>query len=295
MEKINRMLLKNRIIAREGPRTKDGLLQHYDLSEIEFKEKWLTLHTHPANNKVTSDKIVGRFFNERLKDGKLIVDMDIFDDELNDDELQILKDFQDVSIGYWYEAATDENIAHPIRKVKVINHVAIGTEHGVCSFPECGLKVAAADNKTPYDNDSFGIEKMVEPIQTQLTPGCDEKDATIEKLTNELKDTQELLKVAMDSLETFESEEKSKLIESLAKRLNVDADSLKDRKLDDLKKLDQDTASLSEPVGLVLRKKDTTKEGADEADDVFKLTDRGELPLKSSEKDNEFYQGANHK
>ena len=291
---MKQMLLKNRIIAREGPRKKDGVLQHYDFSQVEFKEKWLTLHTHPINNIVTSDKIVGRFFNERVTDGNLIVDMDIFDDELNDDELQILRDHQDVSIGYWYEAATDENIAHPVRKVQIINHVAIGTEQGVCSFPECGLKVAAADNKNPYDTDLFGIEKMANP--TQLNVGCDEKDATIEKLTNELKDTQEALKVAQDSITTYESDEKSKLIESLAKRLKVDADSLKDRKLDDLKKLDQDTAKLAEPVGLVLKKKENPKEGADQAEDsVFKLNADGSLPLKSHVKGHDFYEGANKK
>lgn len=302
------MLLPNRVIAREGPRKKDGILQQYDFKEAVFKEKWLTFHTHPPNNAVQSNQIVGRIKNERLENGALIVDMDIFDDILTKEQLEHLKNNQDVSIGYWYEAATDEFIAHPIRKVKVINHVVIGTEKGVCSFPDCGLNVAATDyalnsNLIKFEyvglkqgTDIFeeGLIKMTDPVQKTLNIGCDEKDAQIEKLQNELKDTQEKLKVASDTITTYEADAKSKLIESLSKRLKVDADSLKDRNLSELQKLDQDTSHITEEVGLRLKKKDPPKEGADKAkEDTFELTKDGELPITSFEKDHDFYKGAN--
>ena len=296
------MELQNRVIAREGPRKKDGVLQHYDLSEAKFTEKWLTFHTHPANNAVKSNQIIGRIKNERLKNGALIVDMDIFDDILTPEQLQHLKDNQDVSIGYLYEAGTDELIAHPIRKVKIINHVVIGTEKGVCSFPECGLNVTATDsntNSTDYvgfksDFEIFdqGLIKMADPVQKTLDIGCDEKDAQIEQLQNELKNTQEELKVAADAITAYEADAKSTLIESLSKRLKIDADSLKERNLSELQKLDQDTSHIPEQVGLRLKKKDLPKEGADEAEeDTFELTEDGELPMTSFVKDHDFYKG----
>lgn len=291
--------LKNRIIAKEGPRIKDGILQHYNLQEAKFTEKWLTLHRHPANNQIQSHQIIGRVLNERLKNGNLIVDMDIFDDLLSDEDKIMIQNLQDVSIGYWYSFDEDIDIKMPIRKVKKINHVVIGAELGVCSYPECGLNVVAADTKeTPYAIQKFELEKVVDKpniTQTTLT-GCDE-----DKLKARIADLETKLKIAQDQVTTLESKEKEKLVDKLSKRLNISAEEIAQDSLEDLQKLDKRTEKTT-VKGLVLTpdpklsqdSEEEEKEGSDE-EKGFKLTESGELPVKNPNwnKTHKDYVGAN--
>jgi hypothetical protein len=261
---------------------------------------------HPTNNNVQSHQIVGRLKNPRLRDGSLIADMDIFDDLLSQEELIQLKNNQDVSMGYWYEMDADPVIPNmPIRKIKQINHVAIGLEHGVCSYPDCGLQVTAAtDSKLTHAHEKFEVKLLSDPQkplkQTTLSEsGCDE--AAYQKRIEELEKS---LKAAQDTIATFQAQEKEKLIETLSKRLNVDKESLAQDSLEDLKKLDQRTVKVSKS-GLVLtpdpkkqKASDSDKKDADDEDEQkgFELLPTGELPIKSDwNKGHDFYKGVSHK
>jgi hypothetical protein len=216
------MILSNRVIAVEGPRRKDGTLQDYSLKSTVLSEPFITWG-HPPDNDPDRKDIVGRIFNHRLKDGKLSADLHIWEDRLSAEQLDYLKDHQDVSIGYWYKMEGNT------REIMDINHVAIGIEKGVCSPPTCGLNVAA---------DSEGRLYTDEILEENSLTGQNEKkpdsDAAIKIAVLE-----EQLAGAKAELAQRDADAVDSLVTVLGKRLGQDTCAFKGLDLATLRTFDK--------------------------------------------------------
>jgi len=94
------MILKNRVVATEGLKNKDGREQIYKFAQdLQFDDHAVTWG-HPYNNDLAYADVIGKFLNPRIKDGKLIVDIAINEDKLDYDRWRYLYDHPDASIGY---------------------------------------------------------------------------------------------------------------------------------------------------------------------------------------------------
>jgi hypothetical protein len=261
------MYLPSRVIATEGPKRKDGQLQNYVLKHAEMSEPWITWG-HPPENEPDRGDIVGRTFNTRFENGKLVADMDIWDDRLSDEQKEYLKNHQDASIGYWYRMEGND------RLIKSINHVAIGIEKGVCSAPTCGLNVAA-DYTNPHavtiGND--GIKLYTDEIleENSLT-GQDEKEKKDSDAELENAVLKEKLAGLQEELAKRDADAAESLVTILGKRLGQDACAFKGLDLDTLRTVERLTqkVDIGQDGGLEIemKTKDKDKTGQDEKPSV---------------------------
>ena len=95
------MIYENRVLATEGKKQKDGKSRKYDLTHTTIVDPWITWQ-HPKGNNVSTQDLVGRMLNPHVVNGKLISDLEIWDDRLTDEQKHYIADNPDLSIGYWF-------------------------------------------------------------------------------------------------------------------------------------------------------------------------------------------------
>ena len=221
------MILKNRILAKSGPRKKDNKVLHYRFDSTKIDDYALTW-THPPGNELDKATVIGHFMNVQLKKGDLVGDIFIDESKLSTDQWHYLWDHPDVSIGYEYSLTEQDGITY--QDIHKINHVAIGIEEGVCSTPECGLstqadsKISILQSKGVLQMSDGPLEKYLEYEQAIKALEADNK-----KLAGQLKEQAETLegveslKKDSDALAKIHEAEKKKLIEELVTTTGKDA------------------------------------------------------------------------
>lgn len=194
------MILKNRVLAKSGPREKEGIVRHYRFDNTKIEDHALVWGTHFPNA-----ENVGKFENMHFTSGNLVADVNIDESKMTDDMWKYLWDHPDASIGYEYSLTEENGVLY--QDIDKIKHVTIGIEDGVCSTPECGLSTGA-DSKISYIK-SKGVLKMSNegPLAKHLEDA--KKILALEadkvKLEGQLKTQAE----SLEGIETFKKDSES--------------------------------------------------------------------------------------
>jgi hypothetical protein len=152
------------VITREGVYDYDGMLVYEPAEEVEkaaftAMNAWI-VEEHPPEIILSDPKLIrGTVQNPVFIENRIKADLVFFKNRCSPKYLEAVKTgkARSVSIGFFWECIPEKGEFKGqhydyIKKDILIDHVAVGSWQGRCSYPLCGIGV---DNKLKGDRETF--------------------------------------------------------------------------------------------------------------------------------------------
>jgi len=153
------------IITREGVYDYDGMLIYEPAEEVEkaaftAMNAWI-VEEHPPEIILSKPQLIrGTVRNPRFEKDRIKAELVFFKNRCNPKYLEDIKNgkARSVSIGFFFDAIPQKgewNGQHYdyVKRDILIDHVAVGSWQGRCSYPLCGIGVDTLKGADPYPNE----------------------------------------------------------------------------------------------------------------------------------------------
>jgi len=153
------------IITREGVYDYDGMLIYEPAEEVEkaaftAMNAWI-VEEHPPEIILSKPQLIrGTVRNPRFEKDRIKAELVFFKNRCNPKYLEDIKNgkAKSVSIGFFFDAIPQKgewNGQHYdyVKRDILIDHVAVGSWQGRCSYPLCGIGVDTLKGADPYPNE----------------------------------------------------------------------------------------------------------------------------------------------
>jgi hypothetical protein len=153
------------VITREGVYEYDGMLVYEPAEEVEkatftAMNAWIVEEHPPEIILLNPDLIRGTVRNPVFVEDRIKADLVFFKDRCSPRYLNEIKNgkARSVSIGFFWECVPQKGEWRGqhydyIKKNILIDHVAVGSWQGRCSYPLCGIGVNTLKGADPYPNE----------------------------------------------------------------------------------------------------------------------------------------------